>query len=537
MKNDRDSRPEPKLPIQQLTVLSILRLAEPIALTSVFPYLPEMIESFGVHSTDVAKWTGITSAIFSISQCLTAIPWGRASDKYGRKPIILLAMTCALTSSLFFGFSTSLRWAIIARALSGASNGNVGILRTTVAEMVPEKSLQPRAFSTLPLIWQVGSIVGPILGGSLASPASKMPEIFGNSKFLRKYPFALPNLVNSVFFAIGLSAGIFFLKESLETKKHRRDYGRMLGRYITRPFSRGYKALPSDDFDGGYAAKHPKTPPVPPPSYRSVFTRQSCITLAAYTILALHGSAHDQLITVYMHLAPANPATTPKDAFLPGGFGLDSGRIGILFTIYGIFSMVAQFAVFPPVASRYGALKCFRLCTIVFPLMYMATPFTILAPTPFLKEVSLLAVMMTKAMAAVFAFPCVTILMTNSASSLRVLGTLNGVATALSAVGRACGPYMSGRAFTWGIEHGNGCAGWAVLAVCAVPGHFITYWLRDQPGFGEEKDEGIKLEDRREMEEAFREGEFEVGDDEGEDIEAQDAPLLSEAAREKEWRG
>lgn len=127
---------------------------------SVYPYLPEMIESFGVETTDIAKWTGILSSVFSVSQCLTGIPWGQASDKYGRKPIILLAMTCAMASSLMFGFSTNLKWAIVARAFSGASNGNVGILRTTVAEMVPQKVLQPKAFAVLPLIWTMGSIIG-----------------------------------------------------------------------------------------------------------------------------------------------------------------------------------------------------------------------------------------------------------------------------------------------------------------------------------------------------------------------------------------
>jgi len=42
--------------------------------------------------------------------------------------------------------------ALIARMLGGAANGNVGIIRTAVAEMVPQKSLQPRAFSVMPLV-------------------------------------------------------------------------------------------------------------------------------------------------------------------------------------------------------------------------------------------------------------------------------------------------------------------------------------------------------------------------------------------------
>lgn len=81
-----------------------------------------------------------------------------------------------------------------------------------VAEMVPEKELQPRAFSVMPLVWNMGSIFGPSLGGFFAKPAESFPGIFGNSKFLIAFPFVLPNIVASGFFLIGISTGILFLK-------------------------------------------------------------------------------------------------------------------------------------------------------------------------------------------------------------------------------------------------------------------------------------------------------------------------------------
>ena len=64
----------------------------------------------------------------------------------------------------------------------------------------------------MPLVWTIGSIFGPALGGALANPVAKYPEIFGHDKLLTKYPFALPNMVSSIFFLIGLSTGILFLK-------------------------------------------------------------------------------------------------------------------------------------------------------------------------------------------------------------------------------------------------------------------------------------------------------------------------------------
>lgn len=84
-----------------------------------------------------------------------------------------------------------------------------------VAEMVPEKELQPRAFSIMPLMWTIGSIFGPSLGGSLAKPAENIPALFGGNKFLIRFPFVLPNLVAAAFFMIGISTGLLYLKVRL----------------------------------------------------------------------------------------------------------------------------------------------------------------------------------------------------------------------------------------------------------------------------------------------------------------------------------
>jgi MFS family permease len=170
-----------------------------------------MIRFLGVQENEVAKWVGFTAAIFSICQSMTAVPWGTLSDRVGRKPTALAGLFFAMAFSLLFGFSTSLPMAIVARAAIGLGNGNIGIMRTIIAELVPQRELQPRAFSLMPLVWTIGSIFGPAVGGALADPAKKHPQLFGNSAFLKKYPFALPNVVISVFFIMGLLTGFLFL--------------------------------------------------------------------------------------------------------------------------------------------------------------------------------------------------------------------------------------------------------------------------------------------------------------------------------------
>lgn len=170
-----------------------------------------MIDHVGVPKSEIAKWVGITSAVTSFSQALMAVTWGTLSDTLGRKPIILVGLTCTMVFSLLFGFSSSLSMLVVSRALLGLMNGNVGIIRTMVAEMVPQKELQPRAFSIMPLVWTIGSIFGPAFGGALARPAEKHPGLFGGSEFLRNWPFALPNIAAAAFFVVGIATGWLFL--------------------------------------------------------------------------------------------------------------------------------------------------------------------------------------------------------------------------------------------------------------------------------------------------------------------------------------
>lgn len=170
------------------------------------------MEYLGVQTDEIASYAGLVSAIFSLCQSLTGVLWGRASDVYGRKPAILVGLACLMGSSVLFGFSGSVKWALLARGIAGLSSGNVGIIRTTVAEMVPQKELQPRAFSLMPLVWTIGSIFGPALGGALANPAKTRPGSVPGTGFFARFPYALPNLVVGAFFLVGLVAGTFFLQ-------------------------------------------------------------------------------------------------------------------------------------------------------------------------------------------------------------------------------------------------------------------------------------------------------------------------------------
>ncbi|EOA86715.1 hypothetical protein ACJQWK_08378 [Exserohilum turcicum] len=498
---------EHRLPVQQLVILAICRFSEPIALTSIFPYVPELMESFGVPENDIARWAGISSSTFSLCQAFTSFFWGAASDRYGRKPIILFGLFNTMWTMLLWGFSVNLPMALAARALEGLSNGNVGILRTTVAELCPWKELQPRAFSIMPLVWTVGATFGPTLGGALANPLGVDPRQPRGTAFLERFPYALPNIVAASFFTVGIVVGWLFLRETLASKKYEPDLGIRTGvrlkRFVRRllhlnppatahgenePLLGRQKALDDEAAVAPRACSQKAKEKVP--SVRDALTFQTSTNLLVYTLLAMYSQAYDQLLPVFMH-HPVQLESDPT-ASLPlkfvGGFGLESRRIGIIFTLFAISSTVFQFLLFPPVARHLGVLRCLQLAFIIFPFVFLVTPFLALIHDPIAREVAMLLLLMVRGMAGTFAFPTSTIMLTNSAPSLRVLGTINGLATSFSSFGRAAGPTLGGGLFSWGVKRGYVIVPFWVLAAIALLAYIPTMWLVEGEGFGDDSD-------------------------------------------------
>jgi len=115
-----------------------------------------------------------------------------------------------------------------------------------------------------------------------------------------------------------------------------------------------------------------------------------------------------------------------------------------------------QLFIFPPVARYLGVLRCLRLVFMIFPFVFFITPFTTLLPTTF--------------------------------SNLRTLGTLNGIVTSVSAIGRALGPVIGGGAFTIGVKHGYIITPFWILAGIGLLTTIPTFFLVEGAGFGADED-------------------------------------------------
>ena len=199
-----------------------------------------MIETFDItrDSTQISIYAGMLITSFAFAEFSTGVIWGRISDRIGRKPVLIMGLVGTALSMVSFGFASSLPAAVLARALGGLLNGNVGVLQTTVAELVTVKEHQPRAYSIMPFVWCLGSIIGPAMGGVLATPCEVYPWLFPRDTIFARHPFLLPNLVCVGVLLLGITIGLLFLEETHADLKSRRDYGLELGRRITNKITR-----------------------------------------------------------------------------------------------------------------------------------------------------------------------------------------------------------------------------------------------------------------------------------------------------------
>lgn len=151
--------------------------------------------------------------------------------------------------------------------------------------------------------------------------------------------------------------------------------------------------------------------------------------------------------------------------------------------------MLLQFIMFPWAARTYGVRNCLNVASVLFPVVYSVVPFIALIPEPF-RKIAVCFIMFCKLAAVTFAFPCCTILLTNSATSPRVLGTLNGVGTGVTAFGRAVGPALVGTSFSLGVNMGYIIVPWWILTLFGIFSALPTFWIVESNGLRNQGDRG-----------------------------------------------
>ncbi|CZS83685.1 unnamed protein product [Fusarium graminearum] len=511
----RNERQLPPFPTKQI-------ICEPIAFMSIFPYIYYMIQDFNItdDTNKISVYAGMVTSAFTLAEFSTGVLWGRLSDKIGRKPVLLFGLLGTALSVLVFGFAPSLPVALFARALGGLLNGNIGVLQTTVAELVTVKEHQPRAYTIMPMVWCIGSIVGPMIGGALARPCISYPEIFARGTIWDRYPYLLPNLFSACTVFFGVIIGLLFLDETHSEKKNQRDRGREMGDYIASWFGSVTKCNGRDRapekqalLDGKHHAQYLSTAPRPGsahsedealPAYRSqensprlspqadtqslvdaplepvlerkptkTFTKPVIMNIISYGILAFHTMTFDQLFPVFLSTKrPEHPVHDLPFKFTDG-FGLETKMIGVIMSVQGLYSLLSNYLIVPPVTRRLGSLRLFRMLAFSYFALYLVTPYLVLLPDS-MRMPAIYLLVIWKCTFSTMAYPSNAILLANSAPSKQVLGTINGIAASTASLCRALGPTLSGLLYSWGLQTGYSGLAWWFSGLITIVGAYLS---------------------------------------------------------------
>ncbi|KAK7747247.1 hypothetical protein SLS53_001500 [Cytospora paraplurivora] len=495
----------------QLFLLALCRLSEPLSNVCLLPYIFYLVRFIlaDPSPSDTSFYSGLLVAAFPLAQFAVSLPWGYLSDHWGRKTSIVTGLFISVVANAAFGFATSIGWLFFWRALAGAANGNVGIMRTTTAEIVRKRRFQTKAFLLLPLVFNSGMVISLALGGLLADPVANLPGLFGphgaldwggrdeGVRWMAEYPFALPALWNAIVLAFVLVLAVLGLRETLSGRESERDWGIIVGQRvrdlvktaICRQNEVHYMRL-NRDAEGliesseaielheskPSASSSPLNPAQavkrgPPLPFRQIWTRRTVAAMVSFGLLPLHNSAFMHILPVYLSTphdsSPSSPFPTMR---FTGGLGLNPRTIGLWLGFFGVCGILFQLYLFPRWQARIGTSGIFRVSLLMFPVVYAFAPFLSIIPEDTVWSwIALAVVVWGQIMARTMAIPSTVILLTEAAPAKSVLGTVHGAGNMLASLSRAVGPAVGGWIYARGVREGMiGAVWWFYLDVAAL---------------------------------------------------------------------
>lgn len=168
----------------------------------IIPLNPFLAKHFGASPLMV----GLLMAAYSFFQFLFSPIWGQLSDRYGRRPIILVSLLGSAVAHLGFGLSSSLTGLMVARSFAGLFGGNISTAMAYIADITKAED-RSRSMGLIGAAFGMGFLLGPFIGGitadlgtALGAPsplAESFPALIASAICLLNFLFALRYLPES----------------------------------------------------------------------------------------------------------------------------------------------------------------------------------------------------------------------------------------------------------------------------------------------------------------------------------------------------
>ncbi len=290
-----------------LFTLIISVFVDMLGYTLVLPLLPRIAKSFGASDLMI----GLIISSNAISALAFGPIMGMLSDKFGRKPILMICQIGTVCSFLLLGFANDIPGIFLARLADGVFSGQIPILRAYVADLT-EPERRAKEMSKFGIGFASGLILGPALGGLLSIIHIQFPAFFSAGVSVVATIFTFTVLIESM------------PKQRILDLKKQRDAFKMNGEF--------HKIR--------------------------LFSWQLVLRLVQFFLLVLAFNAFISTLPIY----------------LDERFTVDSFQIGLLFSCFGIASVLVAGVIMIKVTNRFGEKNSFLFSLVLQTGLFILYP-------------------------------------------------------------------------------------------------------------------------------------------------------------------
>uniref|UniRef100_A0A453MJ85 Major facilitator superfamily (MFS) profile domain-containing protein n=1 Tax=Aegilops tauschii subsp. strangulata TaxID=200361 RepID=A0A453MJ85_AEGTS len=409
----------------------VVCLCAALPIQSLFPYLYFMIQDLKVakQEQDIGFYAGFVGYTYFLGRTISAVPWGMFADKYGRKPCIVISILSVIVLNTLFGLSTTYWMAIVTRGLLGLLCGILGPIKAYASE-VCTKEHQALGISLVTSSRAIALIIGPAIGGFLAQPAKKYPNLFSEESIFGRFPYFLPCLVISVL-AAGACVACIWLPETLHV------YNDDKIEAIDTMEVQVDDSILEDGKTKEYGSKRMA-------STKSLLkNRQLMSAIILYCVFSLHDTAYFEIFSLW--------AVSSRKY---RGLSLTSQDIGTVLAISGFGVLVYQLVIYPLLAKYVGLIKPLRSAAVLSVLLLATYPLMSNLYGMELQVLINIASLLKNMFAATITIACNILQNTSVPQEQR--GVANGISVTLMSIFKAVAPAAAGILFSWSQENITG---------------------------------------------------------------------------------
>ncbi|PKU87933.1 putative peptide/nitrate transporter [Dendrobium catenatum] len=423
-KQDLRNEAHPGIPYKEFVYIWIVTLCSALPICSLYPFLYFMVRDLQIakRAEDIGFYAGFVGAAFMFGRTLTSVFWGVVADRYGRKPVIITSILAVIIFNALFGLSSTFWMAITTRVLLGLFSGLLGPIKAYASE-VCRKEHQALGLSLVSTSRGIGLIVGPAIGGLLAQPAEKFPNIFSEESIFGRFPYFLPCLCISVIAVLAFVA-CFWLPETLHFHGELKlDDGAVDNLESFENFS--------------VIGNSGKTDGWPSVSKKSLLKNWPLISaIIVYCIFSFNDTAYSEIFSLWA-----------ESSVKHGGLSFSSQDVGAVLAITGFGLLVFQLFVYPYLDKALGPVTSSRTAAI------MSIP--VLACYSFMSNFSGFVLMLILTCASlmknILSITIITGLniLQNNAVAQNQRALANGIAVTAMSIFKAVAPAVGGTMLSW----------------------------------------------------------------------------------------